>query len=66
MSNQVDTTPYVDLSLLECSRRASVDVSGGNDTNNAIFMNKVNEGMMLNVGDKVSYEVETPMLVKGL
>jgi hypothetical protein len=54
MANQVQTQPYTDLSLLECSRRASVDVSGGNDTNNAIFMNKVNEGMMLNVGDKVS------------
>ena len=52
--NQVQTEPYVDLSLLECSRKRSVDVSGGNDTNNAIFMNKVEEGMMLNVGDKVS------------
>ena len=54
MSSPVQTEPYVDLRLLECSRKRSVDVSGGNDTNNAIFMNKVEEGMMLNVGDKIS------------
>ncbi len=55
MSSQpVQTEPYVDLKLLECSRKRSVDVSGGNDSNNAIFMNKVEEGLMLNPGDKVS------------
>ncbi len=51
---QVQTEPYVDLKLLECSRRSSVEVGSGNDTNNAIFMNKVEEGYMLNIGDKVS------------
>lgn len=51
---QVQTEPYVDLKLLECSRKSSVEVGSGNDSNNALFMNKVEEGMMLNVGDKVS------------
>ena len=51
---QVQTEPYTDLKLLECSRKSSVEVGSGNDSNNAIFMNKVEEGYMLNVGDKVS------------
>ena len=51
---KVQTEPYTDLKLLECSRKSSVEVGSGNDSNNAIFMNKVEEGYMLNVGDKVS------------
>lgn len=51
---QVQSEPYTDLKLLECSRRSSVEVGAGNNSNNAIFMNKVDEGYMLNVGDKVS------------
>jgi len=54
MAQQVQTEPYVDLKLLECSRKSSIEVGSGNDTNNALFMNKVEEGYMLDVGDKVS------------
>ena len=54
MAQQVQTEPYVDLKLLECSRKSSIEVGSGNNTNNALFMNKVEEGYMLNVGDKVS------------
>ena len=54
MANQVQTEPYVDLKLLECSRKSSIDVGSGNTSNPALFMNKVEEGFMLNAGDKVS------------
>ena len=54
MASQVQTEPYTDLKLLECSRRSSVEVGSGNNSNNALFMNKVDEGFMLNPGDKVS------------
>ena len=54
MAQQVQTEPYVDLKLLECSRQSSIEVGAENNKNNAIFMNKVDEGYMLNVGDKVS------------
>ena len=54
MATQVQTEPYVDLKLLECSRKSSIDVGSGNDSNSALFMNKVEEGFMLNPGDKVS------------
>ena len=54
MDNQVQSIPYTDLRLLECSRKASIDVNSGNTSNNALFMNKVDEGFMLNPGDKVS------------
>lgn len=45
---------YVDTKILECSQRSSVQFDGSNTSNNALFMNKVDEGMMLNPGDKVS------------
>lgn len=45
---------YVDTKILECSQRSSVQFDGSNTTNNALFMNKVDEGLMLNPGDKVS------------
>jgi|DEB0MinimDraft_10_1074344.scaffolds.fasta_scaffold00813_9 hypothetical protein len=54
MANQVQTEQYTDLKLLECSRKSSVEVGSGNNSNNALFMNKVEEGFMLNAGDKVS------------
>ncbi len=44
---------YVDTKILECSQRSSVQFDGSNTSNNALFMNKVDEGMMLNPGDKV-------------
>ena len=51
MSQQpVQTESYVDFKILECSKRSSVDISSGN---NALFLNKVDNGTMLNVGDKV-------------
>ncbi len=45
---------YVDTKILECSQRSSVQFDGSNTSNNALFMNKVDEGLMLNPGDKVS------------
>lgn len=51
---QVQTEPYTDLKLLECSRKSSIEVYSGNTSNNALFMNRVDEGFMLSPGDKVS------------
>ena len=45
---------YVDTKILECSQRSSVQFDGLNTSNNALFMNKVDDGLMLNPGDKVS------------
>ena len=54
MSQPVQTEPYVDLKILECSNRSSVQFGSGHDKNNALFMNKVDNGFMLEAGDKVS------------
>ncbi len=52
--SQVQTEPYVDLKILECSNRSSVQFGSDNKSNNALFMNKVDTGFMLEAGDKVS------------
>ena len=45
---------YVDTELIECSRRSSVESLSGNNDNNAIFTNKLGNGVKLNVGDTIS------------
>ena len=54
MSNQPQEQSYVDVKLLDCSRRASVEYVSGNEVNNAIFTNKLNSGIQLDVGDKIN------------
>ena len=52
--NMVQEESYVDLKILECSRQSSVEVDGGNVSNNSLFMNKLEEGVSLKVGDQIS------------
>ena len=54
MSNQPQTESYVDVKLLECSRRSSVEYLSGNNENNAIFTNKLDSGIQLDVGDTIN------------
>jgi hypothetical protein len=49
-----DMSSYVDTELIECSRRSSVESLAGNNDNNAIFTNKLGNGVKLNVGDQIS------------
>ena len=53
-ANVSPMSSYVDTHILECSRQSSVQVQSNANTSNALFMNKLNEGIQLNVGDKVS------------
>lgn len=53
-TNVSPMSSYVDTHILECSRQSSVQVQSNANTSNALFMNKLNEGIQLNVGDKVS------------
>lgn len=48
------TPPYVDTILLDCSRSNSEEKKGNNNSNKAIFTNKLGVGVRLNAGDKVS------------
>jgi len=48
------TASYTDNRLIECSRLSSVEHQSGNDTNNALFTNKIGSGIQLNVGDTIS------------
>jgi len=54
MSNQPQEQSYVDVKLLECSRRSSVEYLSGNAENNAIFTNKLDSGIQLDVGDTIN------------
>ena len=54
MSNQPQEQSYVDVKLLDCSRRASIEYTSGNAVNNAIFTNKLNSGIQLDVGDTIN------------
>ena len=45
MSNQPQEQSYVDVKLLDCSRRSSIEYTSGNEANNAIFTNKLNSGI---------------------
>ena len=54
MSNQPQEQSYVDVKLLDCSRRASIEYTSGNEANNAIFTNKLNSGIQLDVGDTIN------------
>ena len=45
---------YTSTYILEANRLSSEQVLSGNNTNNALFTNKVNNGLRLNTGDVVS------------
>lgn len=45
---------YTDTKLIECNRKSSVEYKSGNYANNAIFTNKLDAGITLNVGDQVN------------
>ena len=47
---------YSDTQLLECNRRSSVEFQAGNFSNNAIFTNKLDAGVRLNVGDTINMQ----------
>ena len=47
---------YVDTTLINCNRLASVESKSGNDSNPAIFTNTLQQSLRLNVGDKISVE----------
>jgi len=49
-----DEASYVENKLVECSRLSSIEHQSGNDSNNAIFTNKIGSGIQLNVGDTLS------------
>jgi hypothetical protein len=47
--------PYTDTLLLDCSRATSEEVKGDpTNTQNAVFTNKLGEGIKINPGDKIS------------
>ena len=48
------TQSYVENTLIECSRLSSIEHQSKNDTNNALFTNKIGSGIQLNVGDTIS------------
>tara|TARA_R110000737_G_scaffold47594_1_gene67617 strand:+ start:8509 stop:11661 length:3153 start_codon:yes stop_codon:yes gene_type:complete len=45
---------YTDITILEANRLASVEGKSQNDENLALFTNKINNGLKLNIGDSVS------------
>ena len=47
---------YVDLQIIDCNRRHSVQARSGNNTNPALFTNELGEGIQLEVGDRVSVQ----------
>ena len=56
MSKPPQTESYVDMELVECSRQSSIEIQSGNNSNNAIFTNKLDVGIELSVGDEVSIQ----------
>lgn len=44
---------FTNTFILEANRLSSEEVKSGNDSNNALFTNKVNDGLKLNTGDVV-------------
>ncbi len=53
---QPQVNEYVDLQIIDCNRRHSVQAISGNDTNPAIFTNELGKGITLNVGDRVAVQ----------
>ena len=47
---------YVDTTLINCNRLASVESRSGNDSNTAVFTNTLQETIKLDVGDKITVE----------
>ena len=55
MSHIPSQGPYVDTLILDCSRQTSEEVKGNpTDGKNAIFTNKLGNGIKINPGDKIS------------
>lgn len=53
---QPQVNEYVDLQIVDCNRRHSVQAISGNDTNPALFTNELGKGITLNVGDRVAVQ----------
>ena len=53
---QPQVNEYVDLQIIDCNRRHSVQAISGNDTNPALFTNELGKGITLNVGDRVAVQ----------
>ncbi len=49
----MSSSGFTNTFILEANRLSSEEVKSGNDTNPAIFTNKVNDGLQLNTGDVV-------------
>ncbi len=47
---------YVDTLLINCSRKSGVEARSGNNTENAIWTNTLQQSVKLDVGDKVEME----------
>ena len=47
---------YVNTTLINCNRLASIESRSGNDSNPAVFTNPLEQSLRLDVGDKVSVE----------
>ena len=47
---------YTDTLLINCSRKSGVEARSGNNTENAIWTNSLNQSVRLDVGDKVEME----------
>ena len=47
---------YIETTLINCNRLASIESRTNNDNNPAVFTNPLNQTVRLNVGDKVSLE----------
>ena len=47
---------FTNTFILEANRLSSQEVKGGNNTNNALFTNKVSDGLRLDTGDVVSVQ----------
>jgi len=55
MSHIPSQGPYVDTLIVDCSRSTSEEVKGDpTNTQNAVFTNKLGNGIKLNPGDKIS------------
>ena len=52
------STGYTETILIDCNRLSSVEYSASklSQTNNALFTNKVSDGITVNVGDTVTVQ----------
>jgi len=47
---------YTDTLLINCSRKSGVEARGGNNTENAIWTNTLQQAVKLDIGDKIEME----------